>query len=338
VNRFGADTNRVTIADVATRARVSKTTVSHVLSGKRPVAPATRLRVNAAIAELGYRPDGLARSLRTRRSHMVALVIPDITNPFYPVLARGLEDGMQGGGYRSFICNTDGRLELEEEFLHEAMDRGVDGLVMDSFSMRSDRLSARVRNGVSVVRVGTTAIDDPGFDAVHANDRRGAFDAVRHLVGRGCRRVAMIQGPAGAGQKRNEGYLQALDEAGLPHDPELVVSGEWTREGGEMAALRLLDLEEPPTGIFCANDLMALGVLDAARELGVRIPGQVALVGFDDIEAAELVTPALTTVSNPAYETGLMAGILLLERMMGAYTGAPRTATLPCRLVTRATA
>jgi LacI family transcriptional regulator len=337
VNRFASDP-RITIADVATRARVSKTTVSHVLSGKRPVASGTRRRVETAIEELGYRPDGLARSLRTRRSHMVALVIPDITNPFYPVLARGLEDGMEGGGYRTLICNTDGDIGLEEEFLGEVIDRRVDGIVIDSFTMKFERIAGRVPNGLSVVRVGTTAIDDPGFDAVHANDRRGAVDAVRHLIGRGCRRIAMIQGPAGAGGKRNEGYLQALQEAGIPHDPELVVSGEWTRPGGELAALQLFDLADPPTGIFCANDLMALGVLDAAREAGVRIPEDVALVGFDDIEAAELVTPALTTVSNPAYETGLMAGVLLLERMTGSYTGAPRTATLPCRLVGRATA
>ena len=308
---------------MATRAHVSKTTVSHVLSGKRPVAPATRVRVNAAIAELGYRPDGLARSLRTRRSHMVALVIPDITNPFYPVLARGLEDGMQGGGYRTFICNSDGRLEFEEEFLHEAVDRGVDGIVMDSFSMRSDRLSARVRNGVSVVRVGTTAIDDPGFDAVHANDRRGAVDAVRHLIGRGCRRVAMIQGPAGAGRKRNEGYLQALDEAGIPHDPELVVSGEWTREGGEMAALRLLELEDPPTAIFCANDLLALGVLQAMYAAGITVPDDLAIVGYDDIEFAAAAAVPLTSVRQPAVTMGALAAELLLEETE-AETGTKR--------------
>jgi LacI family transcriptional regulator len=312
--------------------------VSHVLSGKRPVATLTRMRVESAIAELGYRPDGVARSLRTSRSHMVALVIPDLTNPFYPVLARGLEDSTERSGYRALICNTDGNPEHEEEFLAEVAARRVDGIVIDSSALKFERVAALVPSSVPVVRIGTTAIDDPGFDAVHANDGRGAFDAVTHLIRRGSRRVAMIQGPPGGGGKRNEGYVRALEEAGVGFDPALVLSGEWTRTGGELAALQLLSLDDPPTAVFCANDLMALGVLDAARELGVRVPEDLALVGFDDIEAAELVTPALTTVSNPAYETGVMAGVLLRERMTGEFTGPPRTATLPCQLVVRATA
>jgi len=337
VNRF-ASPPRPTISDVAERARVSKTTVSHVLSGNRPVAAPTRTRVERAIRELGYRPDGVARSLRTSRSHMLALVIPDLTNPFYPVLARGLEDSTERSGYRTLICNTDGTPDLEEEFLAEVVSRRVDGIVFDSSAVRSERLAELVPPSVPVVRIGTTSIDDPGYDAVHANDGRGAHDAVAHLIGRGSRRVAMIQGPPGGGGKRNEGYATALEESGMAFDPALVVSGEWTRQGGELAALQLLDLDDPPTAVFCANDLMALGVLDAAREAGVRVPDDLALVGFDDIEAAELVTPPLTTVSNPAYETGVMAGVLLRERMTGTYTGPPRTATLPCQLVIRATA
>jgi LacI family transcriptional regulator len=337
VNRF-VSLPRITIADVARHAGVSKTTVSHVLSRKRPVSTATRVRVEEAIRELGYRPDGMARSLRTRSSQLVALIIPDITNPYYPVLARGLEDGLGATTYRSLICNTDRHPEREAEFLEDVCDRGVDGIVLDSFTLTSERLVDLLPRGVPLVRIGTTVIDDPGFDTVHADDERGAIDATIHLIRRPSRRVAMIQGPPGAGARRNEGYVRALQSSGLPVDPELIVSGQWTRYGGAVAMRRLLALPDPPQAVFCANDLMAFGVLDVAREAGIDIPGELAVVGFDDVEGAAMTYPSLTTVSNPAYETGLLAGILLKERMLGVHRDEPRTVTLPCRLIRRATA
>jgi LacI family transcriptional regulator, galactose operon repressor len=337
VNRFASPPARVTIAEVAQAASVSKTTVSHVLSGKRPVAGSTRMRVEAAIQELGYRPNGLARSLRTRRTHMVALMIPDITNPYYPLLARGLENGLDGA-YRTFICNTDGDPPREREFLEEVSDRGADGILLDTFLLDPDMIQAIVPPSTPVVRIGTTVIDDPGFDTVHADDQGGAFAATRHLLDEGHTRVAMIQGPPGAGGTRNRGYVLALEAAGAPLHPDLMVSGGWTRSGGADAARRLLETPDPPTGMFCANDLMALGAMDAARKRGMKVPQDLALVGYDDIEAAAMVSPPLTTVSNPAYETGLLAGILLKERMTGSYRGPIRTVTLPCRLVVRATA
>jgi LacI family transcriptional regulator len=289
VNRF-APSLRITIADVARRAGVSKTTVSHVLSRKRPVSSVTRDRVEAAIRELGYRPDGVARSLRTRTSNMVALIIPDITNPYYPVLARGLEDGLGGPTYRSLIANTDRHPEREVEYLMDVCDRGVDGIVLDSFILTGEQLVELLPPGVPLVRIGTTVIDHPGFDSVHADDERGAFDATVHLLDRASRRVAMVQGPPGAGGRRNDGYARALAGSGGP-DPELVESGEWTRDGGAAAMRRLLALPEPPRAVFCANDLMAFGVLDAAREVGLAIPSDLAVVGFDDIEAAAMTHP-----------------------------------------------
>jgi LacI family transcriptional regulator len=334
VKRF-APGRRVTIGDVAQRAAVSKTTVSHVLSGNRRVAPSTRERVIAAIEDLGYRPDGLARSLRTRRTHMVALVVPDITNPFYPLLARGLDDGLDGS-YRTFIFSTDANAEKETEFLREVADRRADGIVIDSFTMDVDVVETTSPE-IPLVRVGTTVVDDPHFDTVHADDEHGAELATRHLIERGHRRIAMIQGPPGAGAHRNLGYLNVLAEAGVDADPNLVLPGEWTRAGGQNAAARILSMAQPPTAIFCANDLMALGAMDACRELGRRVPDEVAIVGFDDIDAAGMVSPALTTVSNLAYETGLLAGVVLRERMRGGFIGRPRTVTLPCRLVERST-
>jgi LacI family transcriptional regulator len=247
------------------------------------------------------------------------------------MVARGLEDGLGGSIYRSLLCNTDRHPEREVEFLEDVCARGVDGIVLDSFTLPGGRLVELLPPGVSLVRVGTTLIDHPGFDTVHADDEQGAFDATDHLLRRPSRRVAMIQGPPGAGGRRNEGYARALRSAGRP-DPELVLSGEWTRAGGAAAMRRLLALPDPPQGVFCANDLMAFG------EAGLDVPGDLAVVGFDDIEAAAMTHPPLTTVSKPAYETGLLAGTLLKERMLGVYAGEPRTVTLPCRLVRRATA
>jgi LacI family transcriptional regulator len=226
----------------------------------------------------------------------------------------------------------------EQGFLEEVTDRRADGIVLDSFALTRDGIGAVVSPATPVVRIGTTVVADPGYDTVHADDEHGAFEAVSYLVRGGHRRVAMIQGPPGAGEIRNAGYMRALEAAGIASDPGLVVSGDWTRAGGAAAAHRLLSRSESPTAIFCANDLMALGTMDTVRGLGVDVPNQLAVLGFDDIEAAAMVSPPLTTVSNLAYETGLVAGILLRERMTGAYRGSARTVTLPCRLVRRGTA
>jgi LacI family transcriptional regulator len=314
---------------------VSKTTVSHVLSRNRPVSSATRDRVEQAIAALGYRPDGLARSLRTRRSHAVALIIPDLTNPFYPVLARGLEDRLAAVGYRTFVCNTDADREVELEYVADVLNRRVDGLVLDSFHVGTGDLQSLIADGLPLVWVGTTRVGHPGIDIVATDDERGAFMATRRLIDAGHRRVGMIQGTPNSGQTRTAGYRRALERAGLDHDPAMTAQGEWTRQGGAEAMAHLLSLSQPPTAVFCANDMMAIGALDSARAMEVAVPDDVALVGFDDIEAAALVTPALTTVLNPAYDIGQTAGGLLLDRMTGKYRGEPRTVTLPCRVVER---
>ena len=329
---------RVTISVVAELARVSKTTVSHVLSGKRPVASPTRDRVLAAVAELGYRPDGVARSLRTRRSHMVALIVPDIANPFYTTLARGLDEGLGRSDYRVVICNTDGEVDRELAFVGEMCDRRVDGIVLDSFAMTEATVREVTGNATPVAWIGGGIVDHPDVDTVKVDDERGAFDATMHLVAGGRTRVAMITGTSGSGTPRNDGYRSALSRAGLSVDETLIRDGGWTSAGGTTAMRDLLDSTGPPDGVFCANDLMAIGALTVLRERGVRVPDDVALVGFDDIDAAAMVTPALTTVVNPAYETGFTAGRLLASRMTGAYRGEARHELLPCELVVRASA
>src|SRR2546426_7075227 len=214
--------SRVTIGDVAFLAKVSKTTVSHVLSGNRPVSKGTKERVEEAIRALGYRPHRVARSLRTKTSHLVALVIPDIANPFYPVVARGVEDGLAGAGYRAIICNTDRHPEREVEFLQEMADRGADGIVLDSYTLTAERIASVIPPTIPVMRIGPSMPGERGYDTVHADDEHGARDATEHLLRGSGSRTAMIQGPPGAGSLRNAGYFHALADAHVPVDPTLV--------------------------------------------------------------------------------------------------------------------
>lgn len=328
-----ARNSRTTIAEVAEVAGVSRTTVSHVLSGNRPVAAPTRERVERTIDELGFRPNGLARSLRIKRSDTVALIIPDISNPFYPVLARGLDDAMSGR-YRTYICNTDAVRERELEFAADVSDRHVDGMVIVAFQIGAPDLRHILDLGMPIVSLGGS-VDDRRVDVVLTDDEHGAFEATRHLILRGHKRVGMIRGAEGTDLQRFTGYRRALETKGVPFDPELTAIGDWTRPGGSRAMRALLAVPDPPTAFFSANDLMAIGAMDAAREAGLSLPGDLALVGYDDIEAAALVSPPLTTVVNPAYEAGRAAGRLLADRMTGGYMGERREVVLHSRLVER---
>jgi LacI family transcriptional regulator len=334
-----APDGRVTITQVAALAGVSPTTVSHVLSGKRIVAAETRGTVHEAIRTLGYRPNSVARSLRTRRSHMVAVVVPDITNTFYSVLTRGLADTVDGSGYGTYVCNTDGSLDRETKFLEDILDRGADGIVIASVDTASDGALVPLDMGVPVVCIGG-ALDHPRVDVVTADDEVGSHAVTMHLIGPRVRRVAMIEGPTETGANRIAGFTRALRDCGRDIDPALMVSGDWTRHGGYQAMKSLLgrSKRQRPDAVFCANDLMAIGAVDAAHELGLEVPGDVAVAGFDDVDVATIVSPALTTARNPAYDTGASAGHLLMSRLDGEYDGHGRTIVLPCPLVVRASA
>lgn len=328
---------RVTIAHVADRAGVSPTTVSHVLSGKRVVGQATRDTVMDAIRELGYRPNHVARNLRTRRSHMIAVVVPDITNPFYAVLTRGLADAVDTSGYGTYVCNTDGQHERERKFFADVMDRGVDGIVFASGETASEITFGPGDSTTPIICIGDQ-LDHPLCDAVLSDDEAGSCEAGSFLASRGYQRIAMIQGPPRYGAQRTAGFRAAMQAARHKVPAELMVRGDWTRKGGYEAMRTLMDLPEPPDAVYCANDLMAIGALDIAHERGLEVPTDVAIIGFDDVDAATIVTPQLTTVRNPAYEAGSTAGDLLLSRMSGRYTGTGRTVVLPCPLVVRGTA
>jgi LacI family transcriptional regulator len=307
---------RVTIRDVARAAGVSTATVSQVLNGGRPVASVTRQRIEQVIAELNYRPNTFARGLKTLRSQLVGVVLPDLSNPFYPALVRGVQDRLGLSGYHALVVNTDADRVQERELIAELVDRQVDGLVLITFTLSKADYAALAQKDVRFVVVGRV----DGFDHVHTSDYAAAFEMTAYLLDKEYGSVAHLAGPAGGGgpaAPRLAGYRAAMRDRGLRGARAPVVHGEYTLAGGYQAMAALLQSDARVRAVFCANDLMALGAIEAARAHGLRVPEDVAVAGFDDIDAASLVRPRLTTVGHQAGELGARAVDLLLDQMRG---------------------
>ncbi|MFE4537581.1 LacI family DNA-binding transcriptional regulator [Streptomyces scopuliridis] len=313
----GSDTRgHVNITDVAREAGVSITTVSHVFSGRRHVAEKTREHVLNIVRELGYEPNQVARSLRTRRSHTLALIIPDITNPFYTSLARGLQDVGAAAGYQVIVCNTDGDPRSEQAALKQMITRRVDGIGFAGYFNHVRDVAPVLASGIPVVLVGV-GTPGPGVDVLSTDDIAAGELATRHLLDRGHRRIGFITGPEREGPPadRVAGYRKALSEAHVRFRTIYVARTRFSRDGGAEAMGRLLELSHPPEAVICTNDMVAIGALDTARSHGLRVPDDVAVMGFDDIEAAALISPSLTTVSVRPREQGQGIGRLLLQRL-----------------------
>ena len=298
------------------------------------MSTSTRTLVETAIADLGYRPDGVARSLRTRRTHVVALIIPDITNPFYPVLSRGLEHALAGAGYRTFICSSDGDTDRELDFLIEVCDRRVDGIVLDSFHVSVDEVEEIARGDVPVVWIGGSPRAHPGVDSVRSDDEHGAFDATMHLVDRGHRTIAMVDGPEGSGTYGETVTSEPWQRPGSPGTRD-------TASGATGPAQAV-----PPVSLGCSRPSRG-PPRSSARTTGARSgdrcsararaddPRRVRRGGLRRHRGGSDDDAPLTTVRNPAFETGEAAGRLLGERMFGGYRGTARDVLLPASLVVR---
>ena len=306
----------VTIRDVAARAGVSSTTVSHVINATRPVSAELRSRVEAAMAELGFQPNALARSLRRKRTHTLGMIVPDSANPFFAEVGRGIEDTSFAAGYSTILCNSDGDPARELLYMDLLVQKQVDGVLLVPTGDQVKLAAAlRIRN-IPVVVIDRDVPDAP-IDRVHIDNFAGGYLATRHLLDLGHRRIGYIGGPPhlSPAPDRSAGYRHALQEAGLPIDDQLVVGGNFRDIGGYNGARTLLALSAPPTAIFAGNDLMAIGALAAAREAGIVVPFDLAIVGFDDIHLAGYLNPPLTTVAQPKYELGVIAAELLVARL-----------------------
>lgn len=304
------------LRDVALKAGVSIKTVSRVVNHQGELSESTRQRVLAAIADLGYRPSKVARALVTRRTDTIGLMLGDITNPFFPEVARGVLDTAEPLGYNVFLCNSDGEPPREVRILESLLDHGVDGMILFP-SFEIERTLAGLVSPHQPAVVVNRPFDCPGVSAVMMQARRGAGLAVNYLIAQGHTAIAMLAGHS-AGverQQRVQGYRDALAEHGLPIVAEWIVPGPPIQSRGRASALDLLARYPQITAIFAYNDLLALGAIAACRALGRRVPEDCAIVGFDDIPLADVVSPALTTIRVNKYDLGRQAMHRLLQML-----------------------
>lgn len=331
---------RPTQRDVAAAAGVSQATVSMVLNkAETPSVPqATRAKILKLAKELGYQPNHPARNLRSSKTMALACVIPDITNPFYPGLVRGLQRTAAPAGYDVLIYDTDGVPEGEHRALEWLLQGRADGVVGTFFHLRIPDLAALSRHGVPMVRLESQskAKGDLPIDSVYIDNAGAAAAMTRLLIARGHRRIAMIRAEYGPGERRALGYATVLREAGLV--PEYVIAETYSEEAGARAMQGLLAKKSNrPTAVFGASDVLALGAMEAARAAGVAIPDDIAVVGFDDIPAAKLL--GLTTVRQPEFELGALAAKVLVERLRpGGMKGAGRSLELKFEIIQRSSA
>ena len=335
----------VTIRDVARAANVSISTVSHVLSGKRPTSGATRRRVEDVIRQLGYRPNRVAQSLVWRRPFALGLIIPDITNPYFPAFALGAEDRVRERGYTLVLGNSEYDSDRETSYLDLVRSQQLAGAIYclgDEMSPIVSELKRAVEEGLAVVLVHSPM---PSVPTVCADNRQGGGLAAQHLLELGHRRIGIISAlPLDEGMAdRETGFLDVLRGAGMAVDRTAVPTmyGDHQIDGGHQATLELLEHAPELTAVFVLNDLMALGALEAVRGSGRRVPQDVSVVGFDDIPFAALANPPLTTVGQPIRQLGELAADLLLQVIQDGLGGTveeePRpNVQLPNRLIVRA--
>ncbi|MGI8870299.1 MAG: LacI family DNA-binding transcriptional regulator [Mycobacteriales bacterium] len=319
---------------MAASAGVSPATVSRVLNGRTDVAAALRERVDAAIADLGYRPNGAARSLRTRATTVLGVLISDITNPFFTSMVRGIEDAAQEADYSVVLANTDEDGAKERRYLEVAAAEQMAGVVLSPSSPSEHQLSILTERRIPVVTV-DRRVPGAAVDSVMVNNQRAADDATTHLIEQGCRRIGFVSGPRSTttGSRRMAGYKAALKRAGVDAEAGLVVSGDFRVEGGRVATSVLL-ADQQLDGLFVANNLMTIGALEAITAAGLTMPDDLAVVGFDQSSWATAVNPPLTVVTQPTYEIGREAATLLLRRIRGE-TGEPMHVVLPATLLIR---
>ena len=326
----------VTMSDVAAHAGVSIKTVSNVVNDWPYVSAETRLKVQKAIEEVGYRVNQTARSLVTGKTRSVGVIIPDISNPFFGAAIRGCEDSLYESEYSLFLCNTNEDVERERYNVNLLVGRGVDALILWGTRLGCEELGALVGPELPLV---TVELEEepcrPNHTCINIENERGAFQATQHLIEQGYRRIAHLAGPEEriTAQRRVQGYQQALRQDGIDFLPQWLRVAPPSISGGYVAGLDMLRKTQPEA-IFCYNDLMAIGVYVVARELGIEIPDDLAIVGFDDIVIASTLEPPLTTVRIAQGELGQLAGKATLDLLQGEKDH-PETIEFPVTLEVR---
>jgi LacI family transcriptional regulator len=327
------------IKDIAKELGVSLATVSRALADSPDISSDTKERVWATAEALNYLPNLMARSLRSKRTRVVGVVVQEVASEFGAQAIRGIHDELNRCGYQMLLSSGSTSPEQERVALSMLLERSVDGLIVaDALHHVVDALPSELENArLPIVFVNRRPRATTSASFVGPDDVFGGYLATEHLIGHGHRRIAHLAGPTEwqASWDRLDGYRRALADYGLVYDERLVVRGDWTLESGHEATAVLLDQPEPPTAIFVANDVMAAGTIDVARERGLALPDDLALVGFDAREMSRYLRPTLTTVTRPTYDLGRNAASLLVEQVMNLRSG-PSTVAVRGRLVYRA--
>lgn len=325
-----------TIHDVAKRAGVSPVTVSRVINGASNVNTATREKVEQAIRELGYVPNLSARSLRSRQTSTLALIVPDITNAFWTTVARGVEDTAQAEGYSVLLCNTDESLAKQSGYLNAVLQQRVDGVIIAPYDSNPQNLSQLGHLKTPLV-VLDRRVEGWEVDTVRTDSISGAFALTQHLIRLGHRQIAIISGPSvtSTAEERVAGYCLALEEAGIPVDARLIRRGEYRSISGRILTDQLLDEGINLSAIVAGNNVIALGVLESLQNHGKTVPQDIALVCFDELPDLAHFFPFLTVVVQPAYDMGVNAAQLLISRINANAPLHPRHVVLPSRLALR---
>ncbi len=325
-----------TVLDVAKLAGVSPITVSRVINRSGYFSEDTRKRVEAAAAELGYVQNSVARSLRSSRTNTIALIVSDITNPFFTSLARGVEDTASDAGYTVFFCNTDESTDEEEKYAQVLLKKQVDGFLLVPAHSSAHSIQMIQKHNIPLVILDRW-VANASADMVRCDSEGGSYQLTRLLLSLGHREIAIISGPKDVSTAidRVTGYRKALDEAGLPIHEAYVRYGEFTQSSGYLLTQNVLALEPRPTAIFGANNFIAIGVLKALSDAGVRVPEDLSVVAFDDLPEPMVVSPFLTVASQPAYEMGCRATQLLLERFADPGAGDRQQIILPTQVIVR---
>ena len=320
------------ILDVAKLADVSPTTVSRVVNDNGYVSEETRRRVNAAILELDYIPNELGKSLRSKRTQTLALVLSDMTNPFWTTVARGVEDTANKRGYHVIIGNTDESPEKQEEYLHFLMKKQVDGFLLVPASFQSPHILKPKTPTVILDR----RVLQSGIDSVRCDSVAGANGLVKTLLEFGHRLIAIITGRDNISTAidRVEGAVNAFSEAGLTETPQ-IYWGEYSQQSGYDNTVKALLAIARPSAIFATNNFIAIGVMRALRDAGLRVPNDMSVVAFDDLPASITIDPFFTVAAQPAYEMGRIATELLLSRLMGEGSLESQEIVLPVEIIVR---
>ncbi len=306
------------IKHVAEKAKVSTATVSRVLRGYPGVRQETRKKVLKAVTELDYEINAIARNLRQKKTHTIGIIVGNVLSSFYSIIAKSVEDVAQKSGYNMILCNGDDNPQKELQYLKVLKSNRVDGIILTPTGQNADYINALIKSGVKMVLL-DRLIDGVACDAVLIDNEKGSYEAVNHLIEEGYRKIAIITGylDRTTGKGRLNGYLRALRDAKIDKNDSLIKKGNFKKQSGLQLTKELLNSSAKPEALFVSNIDMTLGAMLAIKEIGLRVPQELGVVGFDDFEWANLVETPITVVRQPVYSLGFNAAEMLLRKIKG---------------------